>query len=80
MPKTEFKGIVTSNKMNKTVNVSVDIFKRHAVYGKSIRNTKKFMAHNSDFDLQIGDSVIIQESKPFSKNVKWKVIQKLENK
>ena len=80
MAKTEFTGIVTSNKMNKTVNVSVDIFKRHPVYNKSIRNTKKFMAHNTELELNIGDTVKIQESKPYSKNVKWKVIQKLENK
>jgi len=80
MPKTELKGTVTSNKMNKTVNVSVDIFKRHAVYGKSMRNTKKFMAHYEDMTLNIGDTVIIQESKPFSKNVKWQVIEKVGDK
>jgi len=80
MPKTTFSGVVTSDKMLKTVTVSVDIFKRHPIYNKSIRNTKKFMARNEDFLVKIGDVVTIESSRPYSKNVKWKVINKLENK
>ena len=65
MPKTTFSGVVTSDKMLKTVTVSVDIFKRHPIYNKSIRNTKKFMARNEDFLVKIGDVVTIESSRPY---------------
>lgn len=80
MNKATFEGKITSNKMDKTVTVAVEMFKRHPLYGRVVKNTKKFKARNEVLDLKIGDLVKIEESRPFSKTVTWKVIEKLENK
>ena len=74
MSKKIFTGVVTSNKMNKTVVVTVDTVKSHSLYEKKVRLTKKFMAHN-ELEVNEGDMVTIQESKPFSKNVKFDVVK-----
>ena len=74
MSKKIFTGVVTSNKMNKTVVVTVDTVKSHSLYEKKVRLTKKFMAHN-ELEVNEGDMVTIQESKPFSKNVKFEVVK-----
>ncbi len=74
MSKKIFTGVVTSNKMNKTVVVTVDTVKSHSLYEKKVRLTKKFMAHN-ELEVSEGDMVTIQESKPFSKNVKFEVVK-----
>ena len=74
MSKKIFTGVVTSNKMNKTVVVTVDTVKSHPLYEKKVRLTKKFMAHN-ELEVNEGDMVTIQESKPFSKNVKFEVVK-----
>jgi small subunit ribosomal protein S17 len=74
MSKKIFTGVVTSNKMNKTVVVTVDTVKTHALYKKKVKLTKKFMAHN-ELEVNEGDMVTIQESKPFSKNVKFEVVK-----
>ena len=80
MSKKILSGVVTSNKMNKTVVVTVDTLKSHPLYDKKVKMTKKFMAHN-ELEVNEGDMVTIQESKPFSKNVKFEVIkvEKAEN-
>ena len=80
MSKKILSGVVTSNKMNKTVVVTVDTLKSHPLYDKKVKMTKKFMAHN-ELEVNEGDMVTIQESKPFSKNVKIEVIkvEKAEN-
>lgn len=80
MPKRTFSGIVMSDKMQKTIVVSVEMFKRHPFYGRAVENTKKFKVRNENFDLKVGDLVKIEESRPFSKDVTWKVIEKLEIK
>ncbi len=74
MSKKILNGVVTSNKMNKTVVVTVDSVKSHPLYDKKVKFTKKFMAHN-EFEVTEGDLVTIQESKPFSKNVKFEVVK-----
>jgi small subunit ribosomal protein S17 len=74
MSKKIFTGVVTSNKMNKTVVVTVDTVKSHSLYDKKVKLTKKFMAHN-ELEVNEGDMVTIQESKPFSKNVKFEVVK-----
>lgn len=74
MSKKTFTGVVTSNKMNKTVVVSLEVSKPHPLYDKKIKVTKKVMAHTED-SINEGDTVTIQESKPFSKNVKFEVIK-----
>jgi len=80
MSKKILTGVVTSNKMNKTVVVSVGSVKSHPLYDKKVKLTKKFMAHN-EFEVNQGDLVTIQESKPFSKNVKFEVVkvEKVQN-
>lgn len=72
MPKKKFNGTVVSNKMNKTVVVAVEIPKKHPLYDKRIKNTKRFKAHSKETH-KIGDIVLIEECKPFSKEVTWKV-------
>ena len=77
-----FKGKVISNKMQKTVVVAVDSPKKHSKYNKSIKNTTKMKARD-DIGVKIGDEVIIEECKPFSKEVSFKVLSKIskeENK
>ncbi len=73
--KKELKGKVVSNKMQGTVRVRVDTTTSHPVYHKVINKKKIFFAH-TDEELNIGDKVVIRESRPYSKNVKWIVIDK----
>jgi small subunit ribosomal protein S17 len=74
MSKKIFNGVVTSTKMNKTVAVLVETVKSHPLYDKKVKSSKKFMAHN-ELEVSEGDLVVIQESKPFSKNVKFEVVR-----
>lgn len=73
--KREFEGTVVSNKMTNTVRVRVEEVYRHSVYDKVLRGSKVYFAHTKE-PLNIGDKVIIRESRPFSKNVKWAVVDK----
>lgn len=68
--KRKFRGKVTSDRMEKTVVVSVESKKEHPIYRKKYRNTTKFMAHN-EIGAKLGDYVIIEESSPISKNKMW---------
>jgi small subunit ribosomal protein S17 len=67
------KGIVVSNKMQKTVVVKVDSTMRHPVYGKVVTRSKKYYAHNEE-PLQIGEEVQIMETRPLSKLKRWRVV------
>lgn len=67
------EGLVTSNKMNKSVVVTVTTFKKHASYGKYVQRSKKYMAHDETNDCQVGDRVLIVETRPLSKNKRWRV-------
>ena len=73
--KKRLTGEVTSNKMEKTVKVTVTTPTKHKVYKKIVKVRKNFMARTS-MDLEIGDVVTIEESRPYSKNVRWVVIEK----
>jgi small subunit ribosomal protein S17 len=66
-------GVVVSNKMDKTVVVQVETLVKHRLYHKYIRRGAKFMAHDERNDCQIGDSVLITESRPLSRNKRWRV-------
>ena len=77
MSKKVFTGLVVSDKMQKTVVVAVEIPKRHPIYGKEIKNTQKFMAHN-EVSARLGDKVTIQESRPLSRHKTWVVLQVLK--
>ena len=68
--KKQLKGTVVSNKMDKTVRVRVDTPVRHPVYAKIVNKKKVFFAR-TDKQLEIGDEVVIEESRPYSKNIKW---------
>lgn len=78
--KRNFTGTVVSNKMAKTLVVSVLRFRKHPKYQKRVKYSKKFKAHYDEGNYQVGDKVMIEETRPFSKEVKWQVIQKIENK
>ena len=67
---------VTSAKAQKTVGVTVDRRVRHPVYGKYITRLKKYLAHD-DVGCEVGDRVLIEETRPMSRNKRWKVVQKL---
>jgi len=71
-----FKGKVVSAKMNKTVVVAVEMPKRHPIYDKIIKNTVRLKARN-EMGVVLGDQVIIEECKPYSKDVSFKVIDKI---
>ena len=71
-------GIVTSDKMDKTVIVSVTTTKRHRLYGKVIRRVKKYQAHDEQNECKLGDRVQIIESKPISRHKRWAVVSIVE--
>lgn len=71
-------GRVVSNKMNKTVVVRVENFFRHPLYGKMISRAKRFKAHDEKNECQIGDRVEIVETRPLSKDKRWRVARILE--
>ena len=70
------KGVVVSDKMQKTVVVSVSRFIKHPLYGKYYKVSKKYKAHDEDNKYKIGDEVEIVETKPISKDKKFKVFVK----
>jgi len=71
-------GIVTSNKMQKTVTVLVERKVKHPLYGKFMKKSKKFAAHDETNDCNIGDTVKIMETKPMSKNKRWRLVEIIE--
>jgi len=71
-------GVVVSNKMRKTVVVAVENLYEHGMYQKYIKRTSKFLAHNETPDLNVGDRVMIEETRPLSKRKRWKVSEVLE--
>ena len=71
-------GVVTSYKMNKTITVAVQRRIKHAIYGKFIGKTSKFTAHDENNDCGIGDTVRIMETRPLSKNKRWRLVEILE--
>lgn len=68
-------GVVVSDKMDKTVVVKVAQLVKHTVYNKYIRRTAKYKAHDKDNSCQIGDKVLMVETRPLSKDKRWKVRQ-----
>jgi small subunit ribosomal protein S17 len=71
-------GIVTSDKMTKTIVVAVERKIKHPLYGKFVKNTTKFMAHDEKGECGIGDTVKIMETKPLSKSKRWRLVEVLE--
>ena len=71
-------GIVVSDKMDKTIVVRVDRMAKHALYGKPVLRSKKFMAHDEANECRIGDRVLIAETRPLSARKRWEVAQIIE--
>lgn len=71
-------GIVTSNKMDKTITVAVQRREKHPMYGKFVKKTSKFAAHDEANDCGIGDTVKIMETRPLSKNKRWRLVEVIE--
>ncbi len=74
MARNQLKGIVVSDKMDKTVVVEVESVKKHPVYTKRYKFHKKYKAHDEKNEYKINDKVTIEESRPISKGKKWKVL------
>lgn len=72
------EGLVVSDKMDKTVVVAVERLKRHPLYGRVQRVTKKIKAHDENNECKMGDRVRIMESRPISKQKNWRVLQIME--
>ena len=71
-------GKVVSNKMDKTVVVAVERLVQHSLYSKSVRQTEKFKAHDENNESNIGDKVKIMETRPISKDKRWRVVEVVE--
>lgn len=74
----ERQGVVSSDKMDKTVTVSIEWKEKHPIYGKFVRKTKKYHAHDENNECQIGDTVRIMETRPLSKTKRWRVVEIVE--
>ena len=71
-------GRVVSNKMDKTIVVAVEDFVRHELYNKPVKRTKKFKAHDEENVCSIGDTVKIMETRPLSKDKRWRLVEIVE--
>lgn len=74
----ELVGRVVSDKMDKTIVVSVETYKRHPMYNKRIRYTKKYKAHDEHNEAKEGDLVRIMETRPLSKEKRWRLVEIIE--
>ena len=71
-------GVVSSNKMDKTITVNVERKIKHPLYGKFLKKTTKFHAHDEKNECSIGDTVKIMESRPLSKTKRWRLVEVVE--
>jgi small subunit ribosomal protein S17 len=71
-------GVVTSNKMAKTITVAVERKVKHPIYGKFVKKTTKFHAHDEKNECTIGDTVRIMETRPMSKTKRWRLVEVVE--
>ena len=71
-------GVVTSNKMDKTITVAVKWKEKHPIYGKFVNKTKKYHAHDEKNECNIGDTVRLMETRPLSKTKRWRLVEIIE--
>jgi small subunit ribosomal protein S17 len=71
-------GTVVSDKMDKTVVVAIEDFVRHSLYGKAVKRTKKVKAHDEQNECNIGDKIKIMETRPLSKDKRWRFVEMIE--
>ena len=74
----ERTGVVTSNKMDKSITVAIKWKEKHPIYGKFVNKTKKYHAHDEKNECGIGDTVKILETRPLSKTKRWRLVQIIE--
>jgi small subunit ribosomal protein S17 len=71
-------GVVTSNKMTKTITVAVERKVKHPIYGKFVKKTTRFHAHDEKNECSVGDIVRIMETRPLSKTKRWRLVEVVE--
>ena len=71
-------GVVVSNSMDKSITISVKQKIKHPIYGKFVNKTSKFMAHDEENTCNVGDTVKISETRPLSKNKRWRLVEIIE--
>ncbi|MCG7410626.1 30S ribosomal protein S17 [Paenibacillus sp. ACRRX] len=71
-------GKVVSDKMDKTIVIAVETYKKHDLYHKRIKYTKKFKAHDENNEAKIGDTVKVMETRPLSKDKRWRLVEIVE--
>ncbi|WP_076639971.1 30S ribosomal protein S17 [Lewinella sp. 4G2] len=71
-------GLVASNKMDKTISVTIQRRLQHPIYGKYVKKSKKLIAHDENNDCQIGDLVRIMECRPLSRRKRWRLVEVIE--
>ena len=71
-------GVVVSNGMDKSITISVKQKIKHPIYGKFVNKTSKFMAHDEENTCNVGDTVKIGETRPMSKNKRWRLVEIIE--
>ena len=76
--KRQIIGVVTSNKMDKSITVKVERRIKHPIYGKYVRKSKKFLAHDEKNVCREGDTVLIKESRPLSRRKRWQLMEVIE--
>ena len=76
--KRRFKGVVVSDKIDKTIIVKVVRFKKHSKYKKRYRVSRKYKVHDEKNEAQIGDQVVFEECRPLSKEKRWRLIEVLK--
>ena len=74
----ERTGVVTSNKMDKSIKVAIKWKEKHPTYGQFVNKTKKYHAHDENNECNIGDTVKIMETRPLSKTKRWRLVQIIE--
>ena len=68
------QGVVISNKMDKTIVIAAKFKEKHPIYGKFVQKTKKYHAHDEKNECQVGDTVLIMETRPLSKTKRWRLV------
>ncbi len=71
-------GLVSSDKMDKTITVTVKYKEKHPIYGKFVNKTKKYHAHDEKNEAQEGDRVLLMETRPLSKSKRWRLVNIIE--
>ena len=73
-----YRGTVVSDKMDKTITVVIDTYKSAPIYGKRVKYSKKYYAHDENNECNIGDKVKVMETRPLSKDKRWRLVEIVE--